>query len=741
MAGMPYGLQSMLKVRRMTALRSRDRLADVHPPASSHPPTGVKTTRGVKRRPRSNDRRRPRWRCQLDDPRVVCFGAAGGDLAAIDPLDAPSPPSRGVLRVATIAVLGVVRVTFFLCFGSWGWRCRMVDDEAVVVRAVRRAAFLGADLTSARPRSSNQDGHKHMSGLDEAVIKNVEACKQLSKITRTSLGPNGASRPREMGKKRGKKASSVARALTKKPRSTFFSGRPDSIGHFFQISSLAALPFCSTGMNKMVINHLDKLFVTSDAAVIVRELEVAHPAAKLLVMAAQAQEQEIGDGTNLVVTFGGELLGMAEELIRDGLHPSEIIEGYEKALKQALVWLEELVLPGSETLDLKDKIAVAERLKGTLSSKQFGLEEMLAKTCTEACIDVCPKNPQNFNVDNVRVAKIIGSSLHQNEVIQGMVIRRDCEGTVKHVTDAKVAVFGCAVDTASTETKGTVMITSAADLEAYSKGEEQKMEEYIKMIADSGAKVVVSGQSFGEMAMHFIERYGLMAIKMPSKFELRRFCRATNATGIIKLGRPSADELGYVSAIDIKEIGGTKCVVVQQKDHTSRVATVILRGSTENSMDDIERAVDDGVNAFKALAKDSRTLPAGGATEIELAHRLAAYGRKQTGLDQYAIEKFSKALEVVPRTLAENAGLNATDVVYNLYAAHAAGEVNAGVDVSAEKQWVNLAETDKIADVYLVKWWALKLAVEAVTTVLRVDQIIMAKQAGGPKGGPGGDED
>ena len=174
-----------------------------------------------------------------------------------------------------------------------------------------------------------------------------------------------------------------------------------------------------------------------------------------------------------------------------------------------------------------------------------------------------------------------------------MVIRRDCEGTVKHVKDAKVAVFGCAVDTSSTETKGTVLITSAKDLESYSLGEEQKMEEYVKMIADSGAKVVVSGQSFGEMAMHFIERYGLMAIKMPSKFELRRFCRATNATGIIKLGRPSADELGYVSSIDVREIGGTKCVVVQQNDATSRVATVVLRGSTENVMDDIERAVDD----------------------------------------------------------------------------------------------------------------------------------------------------
>jgi T-complex protein 1 subunit theta len=570
------------------------------------------------------------------------------------------------------------------------------------------------------------------------VIKNVEACKQLSKITRTSLGPNGKAhapertqiwRPKTNRHARLSVNVSSQRVSHEKREKT--PPTADRRDHPLRVRLLSLI----AGMNKMVINHLDRLFVTSDAAVIVRELEVAHPAARLLVMAAQAQEQEIGDGTNLVVTFGGELLGHAEELIRDGLHPSEIIEGYEKALGKTLEWLDELVVPGSETLDIKDKLAVAARLKGTLSSKQFGHEEILAKTCAEACIDVCPKNALNFNVDNVRVSKIVGSTMHENTVVQGMVIRRDCEGTVKHVKDAKVAVFGCAVDTSSTETKGTVLITSAKDLESYSLGEEQKMEEYIKMIADSGAKVVVSGQSFGEMAMHFIERYGLMAIKMPSKFELRRFCRATNSTGIIKLGRPSADELGYVSSIDVKEIGGTKCVVVQQNDATSRVATVVLRGSTENVMDDIERAVDDGVNAFKALTKDSRTLPAGGATEIELAHRLAAFGRKQTGLDQYAIEKFARALEVVPRTLAENAGLNATDVVYNLYAAHAAGETNAGVDVSGAAQWCDLAAKESIADVFLVKWWALKLAVEAVTTVLRVDQIIMAKQAGGPKGG------
>ena len=532
-----------------------------------------------------------------------------------------------------------------------------------------------------------QEGHKHLSGLDEAVIRNIEACKQLSKITRTSLGPNG--------------------------------------------------------MNKMVINHLERLFVTSDAAVIVRELEVAHPAARLLVMAAQSQEREMGDGTNLVVSFGGELLGLAEELVREGLHPSEIVEGYEKAAAKALEWMGELVVEKSDVLDARDVDAVAGRIKGTLSSKQHGFEEKLARVVASACVDVLPKNALNFNVDNVRTTKIPGSSLSDCTVVQGMVIRRGVEGTIRSLKNVKIAVFGCAVDTSTTETKGTVLIKSASELEAYSKGEEAKMEEYIKGIADAGARVVVSGQSFGEMALHFIERYGLMAIKIPSKFELRRLCRATNARGLVKLDRPEADELGFVSSIEVREIGGTQCVVVSQDDHTSRVATVVLRGSTQSAIDDMERAVDDGVNAFKALTKDSRTVPAGGATEIELAHRLAAYGRKQTGLDQYAIQKFAQALEVVPRTLAENAGVNATDCVYNLYAAHANGDVNAGVDITGENTSTDLGAKQGIYDVFLVKYWALKYAVDAVCTVLRVDTIIMSKFAGAAAGGapPPGQEE
>ncbi|KAJ9525934.1 hypothetical protein QJQ45_009408 [Haematococcus lacustris] len=534
-----------------------------------------------------------------------------------------------------------------------------------------------------------KDGHKHFAGLDEAVMRNIEACKNLAQITRTSLGPNG--------------------------------------------------------MNKMVINHLERLFVTSDASTIVSEMEVNHPAARLLVLAAMAQEQEIGDGTNLVLTFGGELLSNAEALLRDGLVTAEIADGYSRAGAKALEILETLVVEGSkEAVDVRDKDLVARRLKGAIASKISGYEDMLAQLVAEACIDVLPKNPVNFNVDNVRV------------VVKGMVLRRDAEGTVKHMENAKVAVYSQGIDTSSTDTKGTVLIKTAAELENYAKSEESKLEEYIKAIADTGVKagatakahvassssssisesrlqgllrgVVASGSAIGEMAMHFLEKYGLMVLRVPSKFELLRFCKSTGATARASFGAPSPDELGFVKYLSVQEAS------------LGAISTIVLRGSTEGFLDDVERALNDGVNAFKALTRDGRCVAAGGATELELARQIGDWGKKLTGLEQYAVKAFAESFEVVPRTLAENSGLNATDVLSALYAAHAQGQINTGVDINGGPP-KDLSQ-EGVVDLYATKWWALKLATDAAATVLRVDQIIMAKQAGGPKPrGMGGDDD
>jgi len=366
-------------------------------------------------------------------------------------------------------------------------------------------------------------------------------------------------------------------------------------------------------------------------------------------------------------------------------------------------------------------------------SKQYGQEEFLTDLVARACVSILP-DEGTFNVDNIRVCKILGSGLFKSEVVHGMVFKRFVEGDVTFAEKAKIVIFSCPVDIIQTETKGTVLIKSADELMNFSAGEENLLESQLKAIADTGVKVVVCGGKIGDMALHFLNKYGLMGVRLNSKFDLRRLSRAVNGTVLPRITTPSQEELGYCDKVCIEELGDTAIVAFRNEGKDSRIATIVVRGATDNYMDDIERAIDDGVNNFKTLTRDGRYVPGAGATEIELATQLADYADKLPGLEQYAVRKFASALEVFPKALAENTGINGTEVVNQLYLAHkdASGK-NVGFNIDAEKaDTIDVTKT-KIYDLYRAKYWALKYAVGAAATVLKVDQIIMAKRAGGPK--------
>ncbi|KAI0657766.1 T-complex protein 1 [Cubamyces menziesii] len=547
------------------------------------------------------------------------------------------------------------------------------------------------------PKAQNvqlfKEGYKHLQGLEDAVLRNIQAVAELSDLVRTSFGPNGR--------------------------------------------------------NKLVINHLGKLFVTSDAATIIREIEVVHPAAKLLVMASQAQEAEMGDSTNSVMILAGELLKKAEHLLIMGLHPSEIIKGYELASAKALAELETLSTSSLPTPPTKATLATA--LKPAIASKQYGYEDKLADLVAEAALTVMPPNPKNFNVDNVRVVKIMGGNLAGSKVVRGMVFGKEPEGIIKKVKKAKVAVYTCGIDISQTETKGTVLIKNADEMLNFTRGEEQHLEKIFKEIADSGVKVIIAGSTVGELALHYLNRMNIAVLKVLSKFDLRRLCRVVNATPLARLGAPTPEEAGFVDVFETTEIGGDRVTVLRQvvegdpdfdasaqdaRSEKTRTATIVLRGATQNRLDDLERAVDDGVNVIKALLKDPRLVPGAGATELELAKRVEAYGSGLKGLSQHAVRRWAQALEVVPRTLAENAlgGGEGNEVVSRLWAKHEGPGGEAwGVDVEAETDGTLLATENEILDSLAAKQWAIKLATEAATSVLSVDSIIMSRPAGGPK--------
>jgi T-complex protein 1 subunit theta len=533
-------------------------------------------------------------------------------------------------------------------------------------------------------QSMMKDGSKFFSGVEEAVIRNIDACKEFSGTVATAFGPNG--------------------------------------------------------MNKMVINHLEKLFVTNDAATIIRELEVEHPAAKMMILGSQMMEQEVGDGTNFVIILAGALLKEAEDLVRMGLKPTEVAEGYELACRKALEFLENCAC--HEIKDAKNNEEVAKAVKTAVMSKQYGNEDFLADLIVRACTAIVPEKQTTFNVDNVRVAKILGSGLLASQVISGMVFKRSVESNINKAEKCKIAVYTCPIDSAQTETKGTVLIKSAQELTDFSKGEEDLLEKQIKEIVDAGVKVVVSGGKVGDLALHYLNKYGIMAVRLMSKWDVRRLCRAVNATPLPKLTPPTAEELGYADKVQVDELGDTAVVIFKMEATESKISTIVVRGATENYMDDIERAIDDGVNTYKGLCRDGRLVAGAGAVEMELAKEVASFGEKCEGLEQYAVQRFAQALHVVPKMLAENTGVKANVVIAELAAAHTEGKTYAGFDIESDsastlkedgtKHTINAVE-NQVFDLLVAKYWGLKYATDAAATILRVDQIIMAKRAGGPK--------
>ena len=242
-----------------------------------------------------------------------------------------------------------------------------------------------------------------------------------------------------------------------------------------------------------------------------------------------------------------------------------------------------------------------------------------------------PGKKAAVNVDSVRIAKLPGSSVGMSRVMQGMVVLRDTETTIKRLDKAKVVAFGCGFEQAQTESKGTVLLRTADELLNYNKSEEAHLEGIIKSIADTGVKLVIAGGSISEMALHFLEKYKLAALKITSKWELRRLCMSTGATALVRLGAPTAEEMGSLSSLEVQEVGGRKITLIQQgTDDDSRIATIVLRASTQSMLNDLERACDDGINVVKALCKRAQCVPGGGATEIELAHQVRARVARHT---------------------------------------------------------------------------------------------------------------
>merc|ERR1719361_906639 len=483
-------------------------------------------------------------------------------------------------------------------------------------------------------------------------------------------------------------------------------------------------------MNKIVINHIEKVFVTSDCATIVQELVVEHPAANVVVQAAGMQEKEIGDGSNLVVMFSGELMKKAEELIGMGLHPSQIVSGYKKASIACLNLLETLKI--DREFNVRNEQDLAQAVKTAVASKCYGQEDFLSDLVSQACLNVMPENELEFLVDNVRTVKILGSNVRDSKVVNGMVLYFRSKTNVRKVENGKVLVMCTNIGLREMDGTQNVLFNNANELLNYSQSEEEIVEAAVKRYADMGVKFLILNNKATDLEYHYLNKYNIYTIIVISKFERRRLCRMLKARMCVTKDF-TAEDLGNVKSVQEVEIGGRWVSQVVQADGESAVSTIVIRGASENIMNDVARACFDGINTVRAMCREGTFVPGAGATEIELAKLIQELGSQESGLDQYAYKAYGEALEVVPRTLASNSGMDFEDTIAKLYAEHTDATPGTCTGVDVKNKSTLDAIGAGILDLLVTKKFALRLATNCALTILRVDHMIMSKPAGGPK--------
>ncbi len=492
------------------------------------------------------------------------------------------------------------------------------------------------------------------------------------------------------------------------------------------------------GMDKMLVDDLGDIVITNDGATIVEEMNVEHPAAKMVVEVAKTQDEEVGDGTTTAVILTGELLSNAEKLLDQGIHSTVIVKGYRMAATKAQEVLNEIGRKVSlEDDKLLNEIAITAMTgKGAEASK-----EMLADLSVKAIKQIVEKTDGKItaDMDNVKVEKKQGGSTADSELIQGVIIDKERvhPGMPKKVDNAKIALLDAAIEIKDTETDAKIQITDPSQLQAFVIQEENLLRGMADSIAKTGANVVFCQKGIDDLAQHFLSKAGIFAVRRVKKSDMEKLAKATGAVIVTNLKDLSSKDLGFAKTIEERKIAGDEMTFVSGCKNPKAVS-LLVRGGTEHVVDEVERAVNDALGGVAASIEVGRIVPGGGAPEIELARRLREYAETVGGREQLAIGAFADAVEIIPRTLAESAGLDAIDILVDLRARHDRGEINTGILVLEGK--VGDMWKQGIIEPLKIKTQAIKSASEASGMILRIDDVIASTKKGGMGGGmpPGG---
>lgn len=489
------------------------------------------------------------------------------------------------------------------------------------------------------------------------------------------------------------------------------------------------------GMDKMIVDSLGDVTVTNDGVTILDEMQIEHPAAKMIVEIAKTQEDQVGDGTTTAVVFAGELLKNAEHLLDKDIHPTVITKGYRQAAEKAQEILNKISKPVSikDTELLKQIAMTAMTGKGAESAK-----EKLADIAVNAIRQVIEDG--NISMDDIKIEKKVGGGTEDSELIKGILLDKERvhAGMPKMVKNAKIALIDGALEIKSTETDAKIQVTDPTQLQAFIEQEEKTIKTMTDKIIKSGATVVVCQKGIDDMAQHFLSKAGIFAVRRVKKSDMDKLARATGSKVVSNLKELSKSDLGTAGVVEEQTIGDEEMTYVKECKNAKAV-TFLVRGGTKHVVDEAERAVKDALGDIVASIKVGKVVGGAGSTEIALARELRKFANSLSGREQLAVEAFADAVEVVPRTLAENSGLDPIDMLTDMKSKHDAGMAWAGINVF-KGQVVDAWEAGVIEPLK-IKTQAVKSASEVTELILRIDDIIAG--AGSEKGGmppmpPGG---
>ncbi len=493
------------------------------------------------------------------------------------------------------------------------------------------------------------------------------------------------------------------------------------------------------GMDKMLVDSFGDITITSDGRTILDEMDIQHPAAKMMVEVAKTQDDEVGDGTTSSVIIAGELLSQAEDLINKNVHPTIIIDGYRKAAQKALEVLEKIAIK----VDPEERVFLKKVAMTSMGSKLVAANrEYLAEIATSAILQISQKNQGNYTVDldNILVEKKPGESLTETKLIKGLLIDKEIvhSGMPKRVEKAKILLIDTALEIEKTEFDAKINIESPEQMEAFLKQEENMIKDMVEKITSVNAKVVLSQKGIDDLAQHFLTRKNVLAVQRVKESDMKKLAKATGGKVVSNLNEISEDDLGFAELVEERKIGEDKMVFIEGCKNPHAVA-ILIRGGTKRIVEEAERSIHDALCVVQDVVQEPKIIAGGGSSEMELAKNLRDYAQSLPGREHLAVQKYAEALEIIPTILSENAGIDPINMISELRSYHEKNKVWMGVNVDAGKA-ADMEQLD-VLEPLVVRKQIIKSATEAATMILKIDDVIASGKSKAPPmppGGPGG---